>query len=274
MNEMEVTVRPVTPSGIVATALRELHREARSIENLPPEFQRKLEGAMVLASGIDKYASACTTVETPALSDLARATASEDWSLLFATGATDLPLEQEMLSGHIEGRFLRMLVGAMGARRILEIGLFSGYSALAMAEALPHDGMLVACEIDPFAAEFARRWFSRSPHGSKIRVEVAPANLTLARLAQAGEAFDFVFVDADKGGYAGYLDTLLRTGLLATNALICVDNTLLQGEPFNGGEASDSGRAIADFNRLVAADNRVEQVLLPIRDGITLIRRV
>ena len=107
-----------------------------------------------------------------------------------------------------------------------------------------------------------------------MRIEVAPALQTLGRLADAGEAFDLVFIDADKAGYADYLELLLTTGLLASDALICVDNTLMQGEPWSAAEASSNGAAIAAFNRAVAHDPRVEQVVLPLRDGLTLIRQV
>ena len=156
---------------------------------------------------------------------------------------------------------------------MLEIGLFTGYSALAMAEALPVDGRLVACELDAEVADLARRAFSESPAGGRITVEVGPAADTLAALASAGEEFDLVFIDADKAGYADYLAALLDTGLLAPHGLVAVDNTLMQGAPWVSGDHSANGDAIAAFNDTVAADPRVEQVLLPLRDGLTLIRR-
>ena len=137
-----------------------------------------------------------------------------------------------MLSGHVEGVALQFLVRLMGARRVLEIGMFTGYSALAMAEALPADGQVVACELDAEVAAFARRCFDESVDGGKIDVKVGPALATLDALAAAGETFDLVFVDADKGGYVDYVRAVLDTGLLAPAALICVDNTLMQGEPW------------------------------------------
>jgi caffeoyl-CoA O-methyltransferase len=152
--------------------------------------------------------------------------------------------------------------------------MFTGYSALAMAEALPDDGEVVACEVDAFVADFARDCFAASPHGDKIAVRVGPASDTLDALIAAGETFDLVFVDADKAGYAAYVDTVLEGGLLAPHGAIVVDNTLMQGEPYLPGERTVNGEAIASFNRTVADDPRVEQVLLPLRDGLTLIRRV
>ncbi len=179
-----------------------------------------------------------------------------------------------MLSGHVEGQALKMLVRLIRARRVLDVGMFTGYSALAMAEALPDDGRVVACEIDVQVAAFAQRCFHESPSGSKIDVRVAPAQQTLSGLAAAGEVFDLVFLDADKSGYLGYLAAVLDTGLLAPHGVICVDNTLMQGQPWISGSATPNGAAIARFNEAVAADPRVEQVLLPLRDGLTLISRV
>ncbi|MBC8093956.1 MAG: class I SAM-dependent methyltransferase, partial [Pseudonocardia sp.] len=204
---------------------------------------------------------------------LARRTAARDWDTRSGAGVA-AALEQEMLSGHVEGQTLKFLVHMTRARRVLEIGMFTGYSALAMAEALPDDGELVACEIDADVAEFARGCFAESPAGRRISVRVAPALDTLRELAAEGARFDLVFVDADKAGYLGYLAALLSGDLLAPNAVVAVDNTLMQGQPYLADGSTANGAAIAAFNRAVADDQRVEQVLLPLRDGLTLIRRV
>ncbi len=240
--------RPVTPLGLIGEALDRAQR---------------------LAGGLDDYVAACTTPESPALARLAAQTQAHDWA-----GHPGAPLEQEMLSGHVEGQLLQLLVRVSGARRVLEIGMFTGYSALAMAEALPDDGVLVACELDAEVARLAQASFDASPGGERIDVRVGPAAQTLAQLAADGEPFDLVFLDADKGGYLGYFRTLLDTGLLAAGGLLCADNTLLQGEPYlDAGARTENGAAIAAFNAAVAADPRVQQVLLPLRDGLTLIRR-
>jgi caffeoyl-CoA O-methyltransferase len=266
-------MRPVTPLGILAAKLETLVQQVNHSDTVDAAFKAELQQAFALANGLDPYLDACTTPESPALAALVRRTQAEDWDRQFSAGATVKPLESEMLSGHLEGQFLKFLVHLMGARRILEIGMFTGYSALAMAEALPTDGQLVACEVDAYAAAFAQKCFDDSDAGHKIKVWVAPALETLAQLAAAGEVFDLVFIDADKAGYLGYLDLLLTTGLLAAKGLICADNTLMQGQPYLGSDAPN-GIAIAAFNQAVAADPRVEQVLLPLRDGLTLIRRV
>ena len=256
---MSSKARPITPLGIVASLLD---------DPTPSNIER----ARRIAQGTDPYTEAMTSAQSPACEALERATASEDWQQRHESSETSLKLEREMLSGNLEGQFLKMLVHATGARRVLEIGLFTGYSALAMAEALPAGGRLVALEIDAFAADFARAQFDRSPAGARIDIRVGPALDTLRQMAGEGASFDLVFIDADKPGYADYFDALVDGEMLSPRALVCVDNTLLQGEPYAVDEPGANGRAIDAFNRKLAADDRFEQVLLPIRDGVTLAR--
>lgn len=262
--------RPVTPASILAEMLEDLTRRADGAEGVDERMRADLRRARDLAAGLDPYLGRCTTPESPALQQLARRTRDEDWDGRPRSAA---PLEREMLSGHVEGQFLKFLVHATGATRVLDIGMFTGYSALAMAEALPADGDVVACELDGYVAEFAQGCFRESPAGHKISIRVGPAQATLGYLADAGDRFDLVFLDADKAGYRRYLDAVLEDGLLAPGGVVCVDNTLMQGLPWSAGPATDNGTAIAAFNDAVAADPRVEQVLIPLRDGLTLIRR-
>lgn len=267
-------MRPVTPVGILASLLESLVQQVESQDAIDRAFKAELQQTYELANGLDPYLNLCTTAESADLATLVKRTQSEDWSQRFSDGETVRHLEQEMLSGHVEGQMLKFLVHLTKAQRVLEIGMFTGYSALAMAEALPVDGEVVACEVDAYVAEFAQKCFNESTAGHKISVKVAPALETMKQLAAAGEVFDLVFIDADKGGYTDYLDLLLTTGLLAPNGLICADNTLMQGQPYLSDTATANGIAIGQFNQAVVDDPRVEQVLVPLRDGITLIRRV
>lgn len=269
-----LAARPVTPLGILAQKLEELVALAAR-EDLSGEFMTVLQAANRLASGFDPYLDATATPESAALAALAAKTRAEDWRQRFGDGETVRQLEQEMLSGHLEGQALKQLVALMGAKRILEIGMFTGYATLAMAEALPADGIAIACEIDPYVSEFARECFDASPHGDKIQIEVAPAIETLQALVAAGERFDLAFIDADKKEYVAYYNLLLDGNLIAPGGIICVDNTLFQGQAYLPADERDAnGAAIAEFNRVVAADPRVEQVLLPLRDGLTFARRI
>lgn len=269
----ENTARPVTPLGILVEQLEKTVKMAEEV-NLPAEMAASLQKAFQLAAGLDPYLNDCTTEDSPALAALTQKTREEPWSKRFSDGETARQLEQEMLSGHLEGQTLKMFVHMTRAQSVLEIGMFTGYSALAMAEALPKDGRVVACEVDQYVADFAKACFQESPHGGKIEARVGSALETLEQLATAQESFDLVFIDADKTEYVQYYKLLLDKDLLAPNGFICVDNTLLQGQPYlPEQERSKNGQAISQFNQMVKNDPRVEQVLLPVRDGLTLIRR-
>ncbi|WP_242042273.1 class I SAM-dependent methyltransferase [Leptolyngbya sp. FACHB-541] len=267
--------RPVTPLGIAVEHLEAAVALLAQMPDVSDDLAMHLQKALVLMAGLDPYLEQSTTPESPELTEIAERTHREAWQSRFDQGETVRPLEQEMLSGHVEGQTLKLFVHMTGARRILDIGMFTGYSALAMAETLPADGYLVACEVDPYTAEFAQSLFQRSPHGSKIQIELGAALETLEKLTKHEPPFDFVFIDADKQEYIQYYQKLLDSNLLAENGYICVDNTLFQGQVYSPeAERSTNGQAIAQFNQFVAADSRTEQVLLPLRDGLTLIRRV
>jgi len=173
-----------------------------------------------------------------------------------------------MLSGPVVGRLLEFLVFALGARSVLEIGTFSGYSALAMAEGLPPDGRIVTLEIDEAHAELARRAIAASPHAKKIEIVLGPA---LASLESLPGPFDFVFIDADKEGYLDYYEAVLAK--LAPRGLIAVDNTLRRGSVLDESDTSPASEATRAFNERVRNDPRVRCVILSVRDGVTLIRR-
>ncbi|MEO6881461.1 MAG: class I SAM-dependent methyltransferase [Mycobacteriaceae bacterium] len=261
-----MNARPVTPVGILAETLAQLSTRLGAVPGVPQDLTDDLRRAVLLGAGLEQYAAQCTTEESPELASVTARTAAESWD---DRGG----LEEEMLSGHVEGQLLKFLVHLSGARRVLEVGMFTGYSALAMAEALPADGVVVACEIDARVAALAQECFDAAPDGHKVQVRVAPAADTLTALAAAGERFDLVFLDADKGGYSGYLRTVLETDLLAEGGTVCVDNTLMQGQPWTG-RATPNGAAIAEFNQELVDDPTIEQVLLSVRDGLTLLRRV
>jgi len=176
--------------------------------------------------------------------------------------------DPQMLVGPFEGALLAMLVRLTGARRVLEIGTFTGYSALCMVEALPKNGWLITCEINPRHAEIAQSFFDRSPHGRKIKLRLGPALQTLASLPRAMK-FDFVFLDADKENYVNYYEAVLPR--LRRGGLIVADNVLWSGRVL--APKSKTDRAVVAFNRHVRRDPRVECVMLPVRDGVTLIRK-
>jgi caffeoyl-CoA O-methyltransferase len=201
---------------------------------------------------IEQYAEEHTTPQTDVLADLA----AETRKRLRAP---------QMLTGRVEARFLEMLVHATGARRVLEIGTYSGYSAISMGAALPAGGRIDTCEIDPEHAEVARRYIERAGYSDRITVHLGPALETIAAL---DGPFDLVFIDADKVNYSNYLEAVLPK--LADGGLIAADNTLWSGRVLD--PQDEDARAIAAFNDRVLADERLRCVVLTIRDGVTLIR--
>ena len=204
---------------------------------------------------IDRYTEEHTTPPPSWLEALARETREQ----------LDFP---QMLTGTVEGRFLEMLVWMSGARRVLEIGTYSGYSALSMAAALPEGGRVVTCEIYEKHAEFARRHIEASPYADRIEVRVGPALETIEDL---DGPFDLVFIDADKTGYWGYVEATLP--LLAERGAIVIDNTLWSGAVLDPDPDSENDMALAALNDRLVADERFVAVQLPIRDGVTLVRR-
>jgi|SRR5664280_3652734 len=173
-----------------------------------------------------------------------------------------------MLSGPVVGRLLEFLVFALEARSVLEIGTFSGYSALAMAEGLPSDGRIVTLEIDEAHAELARRAIAESPHAKKIEIVLGPALESIERLPGP---FDFVFIDADKDQYLDYYEAVLPK--LAPRGLIAADNTLRSGRVLDENDKHPANEGIRAFNERARNDPRVRCVILSVRDGVTLIRR-
>jgi caffeoyl-CoA O-methyltransferase len=171
----------------------------------------------------------------------------------------------QMIAGPVLGRLLRFLVATVAPRLVLEIGTFSGYSALAMAGGLPPEGRIVTCELSPERAQFAQSYFDRSPWADRIDLRVGPALDTVANL---DGPFDFVFIDADKTGYPAYYDAVVPK--LSPRGVIAIDNTLRGGDVAD--PVDDGDRVMAAFNDHVHADARTENVILSVRDGVTLVR--
>jgi len=208
----------------------------------------------LVPSAIEDYAAAHSSPLPPLLDEVATRTRAE----------TTAP---QMMVGKLEGNVLRMLVRLMGAKRVVEVGTFTGYSALCMADALPDDGELITCELNDTHAAIAQEHFDKSPDGRKIHLRKGPAIETLRGLP--AESFDLVFIDADKQGYPAYYEEAIR--ILRKGGLVVGDNVLWSGEVLD--PKDESGRAIVAFNELVRRDQRVEHVLLTVRDGMMLARK-
>jgi caffeoyl-CoA O-methyltransferase len=172
-----------------------------------------------------------------------------------------------------QGQFMALLVRLMGARRCLEIGVFTGYSSLAVALALPAEGRIMACDVSEEYTAVARRYWAEAGVAERIELRLAPALETLDALLAAGAAgsYDFAFIDADKEAYAGYYERVLQ--LLRPGGLVAVDNTLWDGAVADPDDQSADTLAIRAFNESLHRDDRVDLSLVPIGDGLTLARK-
>ena len=210
---------------------------------------------MIVPDEIDAYAEAHTTPPSELLAELAAET-------------RETMSSAQMLTGTVEGRFLEQLVFGLQAKRVLELGTFTGYSSLSMAMGLPEGGHIDTCEVSEEHAEVARRYHARSPYGDRITIHMGPALETIERL---GGAWDFAFVDADKENYGNYYEALVPR--LAPAGLMAIDNTLWSGRVLDGDDETETTRSIRELNDRIASDDRVVAVQLTVRDGVTLVRR-
>lgn len=169
-----------------------------------------------------------------------------------------------------QGALLQVLVRLLGARRCVEIGTFTGYSALSVALALPHDGRIVCCDISEEWTSIARRYWKKAGVAARIDLRIAPALETLAALLRQGQAgrYDFAFIDADKKNYANYFERCLR--LVRRGGLVAIDNTLWYGRVIDRRRNDEDTRAIRAFNRRLHRDRRIDLAMVPIGDGLTL----
>lgn len=200
---------------------------------------------------IEDYARAVTRAEPQGLAALERRTFAE-------------MEDPQMLTGRVEGRLLKLIARLLRPRLAVEVGTFTGYSALSIAEGMEDGARLITCELDPARARVAREAFAASPHGAKIELRLGPAAETLRAIA---EPVDLSFVDADKTGYPEYYELLVER--TRPGGAILLDNMLMSGRVLD--PRDDGARAVAALNERIARDERVENVLLTVRDGVQLV---
>jgi caffeoyl-CoA O-methyltransferase len=210
--------------------------------------------SFIVAPEVERYAEEHTTPDGELFERLAAETRAK----------TSAP---QMMVGRIEGQFLATLVRLLGAKRVLELGTFTGYSSISMASALPPDGRVITCDVDPEATAIARRYMDESGHGDKIEIRLGPALETLETLEGS---FDLVFIDADKPSYVNYYEATLPR--LNERGLLVADNVLWSGRVVEE-DGDESTQAIKAFNDHVRADPRVVSVMLTVRDGMTLVQK-
>ena len=210
---------------------------------------------MIVEPRVEEYAEAHTTPDGELFERLAAETRAK----------TEIP---QMMVGRLEGQFLAFLVRATGARRVLELGTFTGYSSISMALALPAGGHIITYDIEPETTAIARRYAEEAGVADRIEFRLGPA---LDAISGLDSPFDLVFIDADKENYVNYYEATLP--LLDDGGVMIVDNTLWSGRVAAQGADDENTRAIRALNERVRDDDRVENVLLTVRDGMNLIRR-
>ena len=210
--------------------------------------------AFVIKDDIERYAFQHTQAEPDYLQALTQQTYQQ----------TEFP---QMLTGRLEGQFLKMLLQILQPKYVLEIGTFTGYSALSMAEGLSTDGKIITCEIDPKAQKIAQAAIDASPHAKKIEIRMGKALETIQNL---DVEFDMAFIDADKTNYINYYEAVLPR--LRSGGVIVLDNMLWSGQVLD--PKDEDSRVLAKLNQIIRDDKRVENVLLTVRDGMQLVRKM
>eukprot|EP00929_Paragymnodinium_shiwhaense_P099504 TRINITY_DN611_c0_g1_i12.p1 TRINITY_DN611_c0_g1~~TRINITY_DN611_c0_g1_i12.p1 ORF type:complete len:434 (-),score=115.68 TRINITY_DN611_c0_g1_i12:115-1416(-) len=256
----------VTPSDLVSVKLSQATEKK--------DFRMVADAARVVDS-IDAMVAKYSSQPSEELRHISVNTARTNpmWAEKEEQGETTRLMEAEMISGQAEGQLLKLLIQFGKVKKVLDIGTFTGYSSLAMAEALPEDGSVITLEREAEAARLAGENWKSSSSASKIESRVGEAGDLLEALAAEGHSFDLVFLDVDKPGYFALYERLMETGLLKVGGLLAVDNTMYKGEELTNDELSTNGAGAKALNEGLLADPRVHQVMLPLRDGVTLAYR-
>ncbi|EST06031.1 O-methyltransferase, family 3 [Kalmanozyma brasiliensis GHG001] len=283
MSDIELPVE--SPLTSASKLLQSVVSQLDTSKPATSEQLAQLKMVSSLLSGLDPYldqvSSAAPAVQRPLL----KATATHDWEGAWSRKETLFHLSAAWSAGAYEGNFVGLLTKLTHAKKALEIGMFTGTTTVCIAQQLPEGGKVTALEIDPYLDNFTRPLFNETGLGDKIDVKVGNAVDHLETIAKNiltdEEAYDIIFIDADKPGYKRYFQTILDKGLLKRNGLLVVDNTLYKGTPWTEGLVDqemlaigkENADAIKEFNKVVREDKRVEVVVLPVRDGVSLIMR-
>lgn len=250
--------------------LRDLVRE----QKVPSKISEEIDEVLDLMKSRTDYCEGISTHPSKDLQQLMHSTLNHQWQTAVDQGKLTETPSTLMMSGNLEVQFLRSLASLGNVKRILELGMFTGCTALAFAESIPEDGQVVTCELDPYIADTARSFLDKSGCGEKVEIMKGPAKSSMEVLAQKKQQFDLIFIDADKPSYTTYYKMIWDLGLLAPNGTIVVDNVLFFGDPYTKeGFMGERGEGVTKFNEMVRQDGSVHKIMVPIRDGMFIIRR-
>ena len=272
MRNKKLEIQCVT--DIFAQRLENVLNSLTKIGIVPLQELKELQQIIHDMREVEKYVEKSTSVESRELEKLRQLTLNTDWQQIYKDDLSETKLLAKMMSSKTSAQFLKMLVSILQPKKILELGLFSGYSALAMAEALPENGTLISCEQDKFAAKFAKNYLERTQASRKIKIEVGDCLKNMDKLAEKGHVFDFIFIDAKKTEYLDYINKIVVLGLANKNSLICIDNVFMKTKCFsNFGPETKGTTVMKKLNQKLCSESFFS-VMLPIRDGITLTKIV
>lgn len=244
-----------------------------SKHNVPDEIKLLVDSILGMQLDRDQYSDEKSTQASPELKYIYDFTMSHPWEQVFKDEKLPFRVRPTMISGFLEVQFLKSLISMINARKVLEVGSFTGFGALGMAEAVPEDGTVVTCEIQPYLQELARKNVDRSPHGKKITIKLGDAVKTLRQMATEGQKFDLIFMDGNKDGYPEIYKIVFEHNLLSPNGTLVVDNAFYQGSAYVD-DGYVEGSHTRRFNDIVCNDTSVHKVLVPLKDGVWVIRRV
>ncbi|KAJ3034028.1 hypothetical protein HDV00_005505 [Rhizophlyctis rosea] len=271
---------PTLPSGRIAdTPLEVLACHLRSIlaTNDIQTIHLYAQQALKLTEGIDNYIEDLASVDAVGqeVQIVVKKTAEWDWDGAYEKGQTQYRQTSNCCAGTFEAAFLATFAQSIKATTVLEIGMFTGTTTMAVASVLPENGQIYTLDIEPYLEAFTAPHFQAANLSDKITVLLGDAQNSLKKLASQGVNFDMIFIDADKTGYQRYYETIMELGLLNVGGSLLVDNTLFKGKYFDNHPITDdpNAEALRQFNLNIKADPRINSVILPIRDGVTLITR-
>ncbi|XP_012942052.1 O-methyltransferase MdmC [Aplysia californica] len=264
--------KPVHILSLSDPTVLELQRALKLAQNTgaSPDVIKSIKMALELVDLREKYTDSVTSGETEVCQKILAETYKHDWKRLHADGKIKVDLSPVMMTGKLEGQFLKSMVSIQKAKRVLDIGMFTGYSALSMAEALPADGELVTLDFDKYLETFTGSLLRESPHAKKIQIFIGSLSDYMKDTVKAGKSFDLIFMDADRSYYPEYLKIIFEEGLLAPRGTVLMDNAFGYGCAYMPSVEDNPTRKVGD---LLMADPSLHKVVVPLRDGVVMLRR-
>lgn len=272
----------ITASELIESALNILKKQGQTDQTA----LNSLQLAQEVLQGLDPYLDANSTEGPAELKALIEETDKHDFQTAYKNNQLSFPVSAKWSAGAYEGNFIAMIAKAIGAKRVLEVGMFTGTTTLAIADVLPKQGgKIIALELDDYLRELANPFFEKAGVKERVDVRIGKAMDSIQEMIKSKEeSFDLIFIDADKGAYQQYYDVIMDNGLLRKGGVLLVDNVLYKASPFvpNLEKATsdqlktaihfENGKSLAAFNKFVRQDDRVDVTILPVRDGVSWIQ--